>query len=163
MGVQENTSPPHFEILPSGPEGVAIPAAAANIKKVELQIDPKFRVICGKFLSAKQERIFGAFVTVRGFCYCVYGNLKSNLFEGHLNLNPSITFYFENLFNIILFSLISFRTYIINFICMFITLTFRYRASCIQDRRFATLQRTLFIYLINKYISLCDICLTVHH
>jgi len=21
----------------------------------------------------------------------------------------------------------------------------------------------LFIYLINKYISLCDICLTVHH
>ena len=25
------------------------------------------------------------------------------------------------------------------------------------DRRFATLQRTLFIYLINKYISLSDI------
>ena len=32
-----------------------------------------------------------------------------------------------------------------------------------RDRRFATLQRTLFIYLINKYISLSDICLTVHH
>ena len=32
-----------------------------------------------------------------------------------------------------------------------------------RDRRFATLQRTLFIYLINKYISLFDICLTVHH
>ena len=28
---------------------------------------------------------------------------------------------------------------------------------------FATLQRTLFMYLINKYISLSDICLTVHH
>ena len=36
-------------------------------------------------------------------------------------------------------------------------------ASCIQDRLFPTLQRTLFIYLINKYISLSDICLTVHH
>jgi len=33
----------------------------------------------------------------------------------------------------------------------------------LQDRRFATLQRTLFIYLINKYILLSDICLTVHH
>ena len=32
-----------------------------------------------------------------------------------------------------------------------------------RDRRFATLQRTLFTYLINKYISLSDICLTVHH
>ena len=37
------------------------------------------------------------------------------------------------------------------------------RTSSIYDRRFATLQRTLFIYLINKYISLSDICLTVHH
>ena len=42
-------------------------------------------------------------------------------------------------------------------------LTFRHRASSIQDRHFPTLQRTLFIYLINKYISLSDICLTVHH
>ena len=42
-------------------------------------------------------------------------------------------------------------------------LTFRHPASSIQDRRFATLQRTLFIYLINKYISLSPICLTVHH
>jgi len=42
-------------------------------------------------------------------------------------------------------------------------LTFRHRASYIQDRRFATLQKTLFIYLINKNISLSDICLTVHH
>ena len=42
-------------------------------------------------------------------------------------------------------------------------LTFRHRASSIYDRHFATLQRTLFIYLINKYISLSDICLTVHH
>ena len=44
-----------------------------------------------------------------------------------------------------------------------ISLTFRHRASSKQDRHFATLQRTLFIYLINKYISLSDICLTVHH
>ena len=42
-------------------------------------------------------------------------------------------------------------------------LTFRHRASSIQDRRFASLQRTLFIHVINKYISLSDICLTVHH
>ena len=42
-------------------------------------------------------------------------------------------------------------------------LTFRHRASSVQDRHFATLQRTVFIYLINKYISLSDICLTVHH
>ena len=41
--------------------------------------------------------------------------------------------------------------------------TVRHHASSIQDRRFATFQRTLFIYLINKYISLFDICLTVHH
>ena len=43
------------------------------------------------------------------------------------------------------------------------SLNFRHRVSSIQDRRFATLQRTLFIYLINKYISLSHICLTVHH
>ena len=48
------------------------------------------------------------------------------------------------------------------FTCLFV-LPFRHRASSIKDRRFATLQRTLFIYLINKYISLSDICLTVHH
>ena len=42
-------------------------------------------------------------------------------------------------------------------------LTFRHRASSIEDRRFATLQKTLFIYLINKYISLSDTRLTVHH
>ena len=42
------------------------------------------------------------------------------------------------------------------------SLTFRHRASTIWDRRFATLQ-SIFIYLINKYISLSDICLTVHH
>ena len=42
-------------------------------------------------------------------------------------------------------------------------LTFRHRACSILDRHFAALQRTLFIYLINKYISLSDICLTVHH
>ena len=40
-------------------------------------------------------------------------------------------------------------------------LTFRHRASSIKDRRFATPQRTLFIYLINKYIHY--IFLTVHH
>ena len=49
------------------------------------------------------------------------------------------------------------------FKCICTQMTFRYRASSIQDRRFATLQRTVFIYLINKYISLSDICLTVHH
>ena len=32
-----------------------------------------------------------------------------------------------------------------------------------RDRRFTTLQRMLFIYLINKYISLSDIYLTEHH
>ena len=41
--------------------------------------------------------------------------------------------------------------------------TFRHQRPVYRDRRFATLQRTLFIYLINKYISLSDICLTVHH
>ena len=47
--------------------------------------------------------------------------------------------------------------------CFKCSLTFRHRASSIQDRRFSPLQRTLFMYLINKYISLSDICLTVHH
>ena len=42
-------------------------------------------------------------------------------------------------------------------------LTFRYRASSIQDSLFTNLQRTFFIYLINIYISLSDICLTVNH
>jgi len=46
--------------------------------------------------------------------------------------------------------------------CSRIQLTFSDRASCIWDRRFATLQRTIFVYLINKYISLSDIFLTVH-
>ena len=44
-----------------------------------------------------------------------------------------------------------------------VSLTFRHRASSIEDRRFVTLQRTLLTYLINKYISLSDICLTVHN
>ena len=33
-----------------------------------------------------------------------------------------------------------------------LTLTFRHHASYIQDRRIATPQSTLFIYLVNKYI-----------
>ena len=33
----------------------------------------------------------------------------------------------------------------------------------VEDRLFATLQRTLFIRLINKHISLSDICLPVHY
>ena len=57
-------------------------------------------------------------------------------------------------------------TFCLTFYLLFmppLCLTFRHRVSCIQDRRFTTLQRTLFMYLINKYISLSDICLTVHH
>jgi len=42
-------------------------------------------------------------------------------------------------------------------------LTFRHRASSVWYMRFSALQRTLFIYLINKYISLSDIYLAVHH
>jgi len=33
-------------------------------------------------------------------------------------------------------------------------LTFKHHASSVKDRHSATLQRMLFIYLINKYISL---------
>ena len=64
---------------------------------------------------------------------------------------PSLSFVHHILIPLFLLSNLSF------------TLTFRHRASCIYDRRFATLQRTLFICLINKYIYLSDICLTVHH
>jgi hypothetical protein len=46
---------------------------------------------------------------------------------------------------------------------LLLDLTFRHRASFIYDRRFVALQRMLFVYLINKYISLSDICLTAHH
>jgi hypothetical protein len=46
--------------------------------------------------------------------------------------------------------------YIHRAVC-FVCLTFRHRASSIKDRRFVTLQRMLFIYLINKYISFSDI------
>ena len=42
-------------------------------------------------------------------------------------------------------------------------LTFGTALPLYRDRRFTNLQRTLFIYLINKYISLADICMTVHH
>ena len=42
-------------------------------------------------------------------------------------------------------------------------LTFRHCRHVYRDRRFTTLQRTLFIYLIKQCISLSDICLTVHH
>ena len=43
--------------------------------------------------------------------------------------------------------------------------TFMYYVSLtsVQDRRFAALQRTLLMYVINKCISLFDIYLTVHH
>jgi len=42
-------------------------------------------------------------------------------------------------------------------------LTFRHRASFILGQEFRYSPRTLFIYLINKYISLSDVCLTVYH
>jgi len=38
-------------------------------------------------MSTKQEKIFGAFVMVRGIGDVVYGNLNSNTFLGHLNLD----------------------------------------------------------------------------
>jgi len=39
------------------------------------------------------------------------------------------------------------------------------QAPCVLfiGQAFRSLYRTLFMYLINKYISLFDICLTVHH
>ena len=42
-------------------------------------------------------------------------------------------------------------------------LTFRHRASCILGQAFHYSPEKAFYYLINKYISLSDICLTVHH
>jgi len=45
----------------------------------------------------------------------------------------------------------------------FFLLTFRHRASCILGQAFHYSPENLFIYLINKYISLSGICLTVHH
>ena len=43
------------------------------------------------------------------------------------------------------------------------SLTFRHRASCTLGQAFRYSPEKAFIYLINKYISLSDICLTVHH
>ena len=94
--VQENRSPTDFELLPSSPKAVVIPAAAENMKKVTLQIHPKFRVICGKFISAKQERIFSALLWKGSICDYVYGNLNSNPFLGHLNLDQSIALYLKS-------------------------------------------------------------------
>ena len=42
-------------------------------------------------------------------------------------------------------------------------LTFRHRASSILGQTFRYSPENAFIYLINKYISLSDIRLTVHH
>ena len=43
-------------------------------------------------------------------------------------------------------------------------LTFRHRASCVLGQAFHySPENAFYIYLINKYISLSDICLTVHH
>ena len=42
-------------------------------------------------------------------------------------------------------------------------LTFRHCASCILGQAFHYSPENAFIYLINKYISLSDICLTVYH
>jgi len=42
-------------------------------------------------------------------------------------------------------------------------LTFRHRASCLLGQAFHYSPENAFIYLINKYISLSDIWLTVHH
>ena len=74
---------------------------------------------------------------------------------GHHTIFPSLR-YFPS--NILFYTLILGRKNKYK-----LSLIFRHRASSIQDGRFATLQRTFFIYLINKYISLSDIYLTVHH
>ena len=43
-------------------------------------------------------------------------------------------------------------------------LTFRHRASCILGQVFHySPENAFYIYLIDKYISLSDICLTVRH
>ena len=42
-------------------------------------------------------------------------------------------------------------------------ITFKHRASCILGQAFHYSSENAFYYLINKYISLSDICLTVHH
>ena len=60
------------------------------------------------------------------------------------------------------------RVHYVLFVCLFNdavlpTLTFRHRASCILGQAFHYSPENVFIYLINKYISLSDICLTVHH
>ena len=47
---------------------------------------------------------------------------------------------------------------------VFLCLIFRHRASCILGQAFHYSPENAFhIYFINKYISLSDICLTVHH
>ena len=43
------------------------------------------------------------------------------------------------------------------------TLTFRHRPSSILGKAFRYSPENAFYNLINKYISLSDICLTVHH
>jgi len=44
------------------------------------------------------------------------------------------------------------------------SLTFRHLASSILGQAFHySPENDFYIYLINKYISLSDICLTVHH
>ena len=42
-------------------------------------------------------------------------------------------------------------------------ISFRHRASCILGQAFHYSPENAFYILINKYISLSDICLTVHH
>jgi len=42
-------------------------------------------------------------------------------------------------------------------------LTFRHRASSIQDRRFTTLQRTLFVYLIFRHRASCILRQVFHY
>ena len=49
-------------------------------------------------------------------------------------------------------------------IALFVLINFWHRASCILGQAFHySPENAFFIYLINKYISLSDICLTMHH
>jgi len=81
--------------------------------------------------------------------------LEVSKHPGSLNTGHSTKVFFVYLYlepNVVIFP--NFQVLAMHASHADLTLTFRHRASCIQDRRFATLQRTLFIYLINKYISL---------
>ena len=120
------------------------------------QLRTHLSCIWATYSMYRQHIMFVSFVWGTSMYLYLTGNLECLLPFLSTTINWSLKPFSPSSFYSAYFSIIFIET-------QATCLTFRHRSFSMQDRRFASLQRTLFMYLINKYISLSDICLTVHH